>query len=68
MKTNSFLPGMEMAPRLRALVAGITSFTDTPEEIYSEIKRHVETGVDNVKLSMSGEEMDYWELFSSGQL
>ena len=51
------LPGMEMAPRDGALVAGITSFADTPEEVLSEVKRHVETGVDNVKLSMSGEEI-----------
>jgi imidazolonepropionase-like amidohydrolase len=49
--------GMEMAPRDGALVAGITNFADTPEEVLEGIKMHVETGVDNIKLSMSGEEI-----------
>ncbi len=49
--------GMEMAPRDGALVAGITAYADTPEEVIEQIAIHVETGVDNIKLSMSGEEI-----------
>ncbi|PWN31410.1 uncharacterized protein FA14DRAFT_186374 [Meira miltonrushii] len=49
--------GMEMAPREGALIAGITAFADTDEEILQQIKMHVDTGVDNIKLSMSGEEI-----------
>ena len=49
--------GMEMAPRDGALVAGITSYADTDEEAIEQVKLHIATGVDNVKLSMSGEEI-----------
>jgi imidazolonepropionase-like amidohydrolase len=49
--------GMEMAPREGALVAGITAYADTPEEVLEKIALHIETDVDNVKLSMSGEEI-----------
>lgn len=47
----------EMAPRDGALIPGITSFADNAEEAYSEIKRHIDVGVDQIKLSMSGEEI-----------
>ncbi len=49
--------GMEMAPRAGALISGITCFADTEEEVREKIKLHVDTGVDNIKLSMSGEEI-----------
>ncbi|KAK2039338.1 isoaspartyl dipeptidase-like protein [Colletotrichum somersetense] len=49
--------GKEMARRGGELVGGITAFADGPEEMRRVIKRHVELGVDNVKLSISGEEI-----------
>jgi imidazolonepropionase-like amidohydrolase len=49
--------GKEMARRDGELVAGITDFADGPEEMRQVIKDHVALGVDNVKLSMSGEEV-----------
>ncbi|EON63745.1 hypothetical protein W97_02973 [Coniosporium apollinis CBS 100218] len=49
--------GKEMARRDGALVEGITAYADGPEEMRKVIKHHVALGVDNIKLSMSGEEI-----------
>jgi septum formation topological specificity factor MinE len=49
--------GKEMARRDGALVEGITAFADGPEEMREVIREHVDIGVDNIKLSMSGEEV-----------
>ncbi|KAI1868208.1 hypothetical protein JX265_007031 [Neoarthrinium moseri] len=49
--------GQEMARRGGELVGGITAFADGPEEMRQVIRQHVNVGVDNVKLSMSGEEI-----------
>ncbi|KAJ6197052.1 isoaspartyl dipeptidase-like protein [Bipolaris maydis] len=49
--------GKEMARRGGELVGGITAFADGPEEMREVIKHHVQLGVDNIKLSMSGEEI-----------
>jgi len=39
------------------LIAGITAYADGPEEMREVIQHHVKLGVDNIKLSMSGEEI-----------
>ena len=49
--------GKEMARREGELVAGITAFADGPEEMRELINHHVKIGVDQIKLSMSGEEI-----------
>jgi hypothetical protein len=49
--------GKEMARRDGALVDGITAYADGPEEMRSVIQHHAALGVDNIKLSMSGEEV-----------
>ncbi|KAI1322681.1 isoaspartyl dipeptidase-like protein [Xylariaceae sp. FL0255] len=49
--------GKEIARRDGELVASITAFADGPEEMRAVIRRNIEIGVDNVKLSMSGEEI-----------
>jgi septum formation topological specificity factor MinE len=49
--------GKEIARRDGELVAGITAFADGPDEMRKVIREHVEVGVDNIKLSMSGEEV-----------
>jgi septum formation topological specificity factor MinE len=49
--------GKEMARRDGDLVAGITAYADGPEEMRQVINHHVNLGVDNIKLSMSGEEV-----------
>lgn len=46
-----------MARRDGALVAGITAHADGPDEMREVIREHVDIGVDNIKLSMSGEEV-----------
>ena len=46
-----------MARRNGELVAGITAFADGPDEMREVIREHVNLGVDNIKLSMSGEEV-----------
>lgn len=46
-----------MARRDGTLVAGITAYADGPEEMREVIRHHVNIGVDQVKLSMSGEEV-----------
>ncbi|KAK5170673.1 uncharacterized protein LTR77_005263 [Saxophila tyrrhenica] len=49
--------GQEMARTDGELVGGITAFADGPDEMRQVIREHVELGVDNIKLSMSGEEV-----------
>ena len=49
--------GKEMARRDGDLVAGITAYADGPDEMREVIKHHVNLGVDQIKLSMSGEEV-----------
>ncbi|KAJ9650765.1 hypothetical protein H2198_009942 [Neophaeococcomyces mojaviensis] len=49
--------GQEMARRDGDLVAGITAYADGPEEMREVIKHHIDLGVDQIKLSMSGEEI-----------
>ena len=49
--------GKEMARRDGDLVAGITAYADGPEEMREVINHHVKLGVDQIKLSMSGEEV-----------
>ena len=49
--------GKEMARRDGELVAGITAYADGPDEMREVIRHHVNLGVDNIKLSMSGEEV-----------
>jgi imidazolonepropionase-like amidohydrolase len=49
--------GKEMARRDGDLVAGITAYADGPDEMREVIRHHVKLGVDNIKLSMSGEEV-----------
>lgn len=51
--------GKELARRDGTLVAGITAAADGPEEMREVIRHHVNIGVDNVKLSMSGEEVSH---------
>ncbi|CAD6448669.1 3ffffd6d-cae7-48a6-8f8f-756534d25e49 [Sclerotinia trifoliorum] len=49
--------GMEIAKRDGDLVPGITAYADDLEEMRGVIRRHVSLGVDQIKLSMSGEEI-----------
>ncbi|TGO91756.1 hypothetical protein BPOR_0019g00160 [Botrytis porri] len=49
--------GMEIARRDGDLVPGITAYADGPDEMREVIKNHVHLGVDQIKLSMSGEEI-----------
>ncbi|KAL2000653.1 hypothetical protein VTN02DRAFT_2792 [Thermoascus thermophilus] len=49
--------GREMARRDGELVPGITAFADGPLEMREVIRHHIDIGVDQVKLSMSGEEI-----------
>ena len=49
--------GKEMARRDGDLVAGITAYADGPDEMREVINHHVNIGVDQIKLSMSGEEV-----------
>lgn len=46
-----------MARRDGELVPGITAFADGPLEMREVIRHHIDIGVDQVKLSMSGEEV-----------
>jgi hypothetical protein len=46
-----------MARRDGDLVAGITAYADGPDEMREVINHHVKIGVDQIKLSMSGEEV-----------
>lgn len=49
--------GQEMARTGGELVAPMTAFADGPDQMRKVIREHVEIGVDNIKLSMSGEEI-----------
>ena len=49
--------GKEMARRDGELVAGITAHADGPDEMREVIQHHIGIGVDQIKLSMSGEEV-----------
>lgn len=49
--------GKEMARRDGELVGSITAFADGPEEMREVINHHIKLGVDQIKLSMSGEEI-----------
>lgn len=49
--------GKELARRDGILVASITAVADGPDEMREVIRHNVGIGVDNVKLSMSGEEV-----------
>lgn len=51
--------GKELARRDGTLIAGITAAADGPDEMREVIRHHVNIGVDNVKLSMSGEEVNF---------
>ena len=57
-----------MAKRDGDLVAGITAYADGPDEMREVINHHVKLGVDQVKLSMSGEEVFYFYLISKTKL
>ncbi|KAJ5685543.1 hypothetical protein N7536_008162 [Penicillium majusculum] len=47
--------GQEMARTGGELVGGITAYADGPEQMREVIREHIDIGVDQVKLSMSGE-------------
>ncbi|KIW24854.1 uncharacterized protein PV07_10542 [Cladophialophora immunda] len=47
----------EIARRDGTLLPSITAFADGPDEMREVIRRHIGFGVDNIKLSMSGEEI-----------
>jgi len=49
--------GKEMAPNDGALIPGITQFIESPEEAEAVIAQFAEEGIDQIKLSMSGEEI-----------
>ncbi|KAJ7131366.1 hypothetical protein C8R44DRAFT_774726 [Mycena epipterygia] len=49
--------GKEMAPTDGALIAGITRFVETPEEIEKAVNELADMGIDQCKFSMSGEEI-----------
>ena len=49
--------GQEMARTGGDLVAPMTAFADGPDQMRQVIREHIELGVDNIKLSMSGEEV-----------
>ncbi|PQE05251.1 hypothetical protein CJF31_00008777 [Rutstroemia sp. NJR-2017a BVV2] len=49
--------GMEMARRDGDIIPGITAYADGPEEMREVIRNHVKIGVDQIKLSMSGEQI-----------
>lgn len=51
--------GKEMARRDGELVAGITAYADGPDEMREVIRHHANLDVDNIKLSMSGEEVSW---------
>lgn len=54
---RSLANGKEIARRGGELVGSITAFADGPHEMRQMIKHHVDIDVDNIKLSMSGEEV-----------
>jgi hypothetical protein len=52
-----------MARRDGDLVAGITTYADGLDQMREVIRHQVNLGVDNIKLSMSGEEVRYTSPF-----
>ncbi|KAJ7983305.1 hypothetical protein DFH06DRAFT_1172907 [Mycena polygramma] len=52
-----FANGKEMAPTGGALIPGITRFVETKDDIQKAVNEMADMGVDQVKFSMSGEEM-----------
>ena len=51
--------GKEIARSEGELVAGITAYADGPDEMRAMIHHHADLGVDQIKLSMSGEEVRF---------
>ncbi|RSH89115.1 hypothetical protein EHS25_002781 [Saitozyma podzolica] len=49
--------GQEMAPESGALIKGITRFIETTEDARAAVKEYSAQGIDQIKLSMSGEEI-----------
>jgi hypothetical protein len=47
------------------LVGAMTAFADGPDQMREVIREHVDIGVDNIKLSMSGEEVSVAAIASS---
>ncbi|KAM0789788.1 hypothetical protein ACM66B_006640 [Microbotryomycetes sp. NB124-2] len=54
---RSLANGQELAPEEGALVGGITRFVETPEEIVKAVNEFADQGINQIKLSMSGEEI-----------
>jgi hypothetical protein len=54
---RSLANGKEMARHGGELIGSITAFADGPNEMREVIRHHVKLGVDNIKLSISGEEV-----------
>lgn len=48
---------MEIAVPEGELVASITAFASGPEEMAAQVEKHIKIGADQIKLSMSGEEI-----------
>ena len=57
--------GQEMARTGGELVGPMTAFADGPDQMRKVIREHVDIGVDNIKLSMSGEEVSVAVIASS---
>lgn len=51
--------GKEIARRGGDLAASISAFADGPDEMREVIRHHIDLGVDQIKLSMSGEEVSF---------
>lgn len=51
--------GKEIVRRDGGLVDSISAFADGPDEMREVIRHHIKLGVDQIKLSMSGEEVCY---------
>jgi imidazolonepropionase-like amidohydrolase len=49
--------GQEMAPENGALIKGITRFIETTDDARAAVKEYSAQGIDQIKLSMSGEEI-----------
>lgn len=49
--------GQEMAPENGALIKGITRFIETTEDARAAVEEYSAQGIDQIKLSMSGEEI-----------
>jgi hypothetical protein len=58
---------MEIARTDGELVAAITAYADGPEDFERVVNRHIDLGADQVKLSMSGEEVSCTSAWSTMQ-